>query len=266
MFTYRELDVRGVATNVGEAGSGPDVVLLHGNPDTHSVWSRVVERLHGAHHCITPDLPGFGKSKAPDDFDCSMESQAAWVTAFFDAMKLDRAHLVVHDIGGPYGLAFACEHPERLLSLTIFNTIFFPDYTWHFWARAWRRRVIGEIVMAIANRPLFVREMKRGSPQMPKDYANHAYAEFGKDAKRLVLKWYRAMPTSAWAGWGERLVAATANTPKLVMWGDADPFIPSATADRFGTTNVQHVADCGHWLMVENPDLAATSIAKLIAG
>src|SRR5262245_55054773 len=103
-------------------------MLLHGNPDTHTVWSYTIERLASRFRCIAPDLPGFGGSRAPDDFDCSLASQAAHVRGLADALGLDRFHLVVHDIGGPYGLAFATETPERLRSLTIFNTMFSSDF------------------------------------------------------------------------------------------------------------------------------------------
>jgi pimeloyl-ACP methyl ester carboxylesterase len=252
-------------THVVESGSGPDVLLLHGNPDTHAVWGPVVERLASRHRCITPDLPGFGRTKAPDDFDCSLPGQGAWVAGLLDELGLERVHLVVHDVGGAYGLAFASENPDRLRSLTIFNTNFFPDYRWHFWARVWRTRVLGEIAMAIANRPLFVRELKRGSPNMTTEYARAAYAEFGRDAKRMVLRWYRAMDPEVYAGWDEKLLAATARTPKQVLWGDRDPFMPPTTAERYGTDSVQHFTDHGHWLMIEDPDTSASSIAALIA-
>ena len=261
---HQTVAVGAVETHVAEAGDGPPVVLLHGNPDTHTVWSSVVTRLAARHRCIAPDLPGFGQTRAPADFDLSLEHQAVYVGALLDALGLDRVHLVVHDVGGPYGLAFAAVHPQRLRSLTIFNTIFFPDYRWHFWARVWRTRVLGELAMGIANRPLFVREMRRGSPRMPRDYADHAYSMFGRDTKRAVLRWYRAMDPSVWAGWDTRFVDATATVPKQVLWGDLDPFIPSTTADRFGATT-HHFADCGHWMMIEEPDRAATAIAALVA-
>lgn len=135
---------------------------------------------------------------------------------------------------------------------------------WHFWAKVWRTRGLGEIAMAIANRPLFVRELRRGSPRMPKDYAAHAYREFTRSTKRATLRWYRAMDPEVHVGWDERLLAATASTPKQVLWGDLDPFLPAATADRFGG-EVTHYADCGHWVMAEEPDRAAAAIAALAA-
>jgi pimeloyl-ACP methyl ester carboxylesterase len=266
VFTsHDEIEVAGVVTSVATAGTGPDVVFLHGNPDTHRVWEPVVGRLVSDNHCVAPDLPGFGASKAPGDFDCSLANQSAWVAGVLDALGLTRVHLVVHDVGGTYGLAFASEHADRLHSLTIFNANFFPDYRWHFWARVWRTRVLGELAMAIANRPLFVRELRRGSPNMTAEYANQAYGEFGRDAKRMVLRWYRAMDPGVLDGWDERLLAATARTPKQVLWGDEDPFIPSSTADRFGAPSVRHFPDYGHWPMIEDPETSAASIAELVA-
>ena len=85
----------------------------------------------------------FRSSEANVTFDCSLDNQAAFVHDLLDALELDRVHLVVHDVGGPYGLAFASLHPQRLQTLTIFNTNFFPDYRWHFWARVWRTPVWG---------------------------------------------------------------------------------------------------------------------------
>jgi pimeloyl-ACP methyl ester carboxylesterase len=261
---HRTVRVGEIDAHVAEAGQGegPPIVLLHGNPDTHTVWGPVVTRLAPRFRCIAPDLPGFGATKTPTDFDCSLAAQAAFVRGVLDGLELRRVHLVVHDVGGPYGLAFASESAERLASLTIFNTNFFPDYRWHFWARVWRTRVLGEIAMRISNRPLFVRELRRGSPRMPKEYAIHAYRAFTWPTKRAVLRWYRAMDPEVHVGWDERLLAATKDTPKQVLWGDLDPFLPARTAERYGGA-VRHFADCGHWMMLEEPEQAAAAIAEL---
>lgn len=270
VFTRHHVaSARGVETHVAEAGqeaSGlPPIVLLHGNPDSHAAWSFVVERLAPAHRCIAPDLPGFGQSRAPDDFDCGLTNQAAWVHALLEALDLPRVHLAVHDIGGAYGLAFASLHPARVASLTILNTTFFPDYRWHFWARVWRTRGLGEVAMAVVNRAMFVRELRRGSPSLPPAYAAHAFEMFDRRAtKRMVVRWYRAMDPAALVGWDARLRAAIATMPRQVLWGDLDPWLPSATADRFGVP-ARHFADAGHWPMLERPADTAAAIAALVA-
>lgn len=265
MFTqHYDLTIGNVQAHVAEAGAGPPIVFLHGNPDTHALWGSIVQHLAAKHRCVAPDLPGFGKSRAPSDYDCSLENQAAFVRGLVDALGLDRVHLVVHDVGGTYGLSFASLHPERLRSLTIFNVNHFPDYRYHFWARVWRTPVLGELSLAIMNRPLFVREMRRGSPRMPRAYADHAYDAFGRDAKHMVLRWYRYMDPERWSGWDAKLLAATASTPKLVLWGDLDPFLPKHIAERY-EAEVRHFADCGHWVMAEEPEAAATALAAHVA-
>jgi pimeloyl-ACP methyl ester carboxylesterase len=261
---HRTVDVGGIQTHVAEVGAGPAVLMLHGNPDTHTVWSSVAKVLAPKHRCIAPDLPGFGGTPMPDGFRCSLEEQGTFVRDLVGAVGLDRVHLVIHDVGGVYGLAFAAEHADKLASLTIFNTIFFPDYRWHFWARVWRRRVLGELSQKILNRPLFRREVKRGSPRIPRDYVDHAYDQITRDSMRGVLRWYRAMDPEVWEGWDTKLVAATAKTPKQVLWGDLDPFLPANLADRFGGT-AYHYNDCGHWVMREEPERCATAIAGLVA-
>ena len=247
---------RMVGTNfVSEVGDGPPVVFLHGNPDTHAVWATTVGGLPTL-RCIAPDLPGYGKS-APDS-DLSLEAQAEWVRDFVVSLGLDRVHLVVHDVGGCYGLAFATLHPQRLASLTIFNTIFFPDYRWHFFGRVWRTRGLGEAAMALSNRALFVSQLRRGSKAMPRDYAELAYTEYTAATKRHVLAYYRASDPSIWDGWDTRLLAALSGVPTQVIWGDADPFIQPKFADRFGVTP-NHTPH-GHWSMTEDPELAASKI------
>jgi len=250
---------------VAEAGAGPDVVFIHGNPDSHDLWGEVVRRLAPGLRCIAPDLPGFGQSHAPRDFDCSLESQAAFVSGLLDGLDLGRVHLVVHDIGAVYGLAFSALHAERLRSLTIFNTSFFPDFRWHFWGRVWRTPIIGELAMLLANRRMFVSGLMKDSPAMPRSYADHAYDGFRqRETKRMVLRWYRAMDfAKVMPGWDERLLAATRSVPKQVIWGMRDTYVPAANADRFEAP-VHRIAGHGHWSMAEAPDEVAPLIAALI--
>jgi pimeloyl-ACP methyl ester carboxylesterase len=259
----RTVRVGDIETLVGETGDGPPVVFLHGNPDSHTVWSGVAARLAGKFRCIAPDLPGFGRTSLPAEFSYSLFEQAGWVKGVFDALELPRAHLVIHDVGGVFGCAFAADHGDRLLSLTIGNTLFFPDYKWHFWARVWRTRGLGELSWTLLNRPLFRRELRRGSPHISREYADHAYVGFTKSVHRAVLRWYRAMDPSVFAGWDKKYEDAVARLPHGVIWGDRDPFIPARFAERFGK-NVQHFPDLGHWWMVEDPEAGARAIEGIL--
>ena len=71
------LSVQNVNVHLVDEGSGPPILFLHGNPDSADMWGGIVRRLKGQFRCLAPDLPGFGRSPAPRDFDCSLESMAA---------------------------------------------------------------------------------------------------------------------------------------------------------------------------------------------
>ena len=75
----RRIKTTSAETFVAEAGppDGLPIVFLHGNPDSHHVWSAVVERLKATHRCIAPDMPGYGASGEMQDV--TLEGQAVFV-------------------------------------------------------------------------------------------------------------------------------------------------------------------------------------------
>lgn len=258
--------VQGAPVSLREQGpaDAPPVVLLHGNPDTQETWGGVLRALDGAPlRCLAPDLPGFGGSASHPGPERTLERFAGWTAELVTALAGERPiHLVVHDVGGFYGLPFACAHPERVASLTILNTLFWPDYRWHRFGKAWRTPLLGELVMTLANRWIFTTELRRGSKGYPLAEARAAYARVTPTTRREVLKLYRAMSPPVFGPWEPRLLAATAAIPTRVIWGERDPYIPSRFADRFGTTLVERLPDVGHWVQVERPDLVARTVRE----
>jgi pimeloyl-ACP methyl ester carboxylesterase len=93
-----ELTVRGVEVHLVDEGAGMLALFLHGNPDSADLWDGVIARLRPHHRCLAPDLPGFGRSIAPKDFDCSFENLARFVDGMVQASG----------IGEPMALV---EHP-----------------------------------------------------------------------------------------------------------------------------------------------------------
>ncbi len=258
--------VQGIPIYVAERGSGPPVVLLHGNPDSSDVWDGVVSHMSASFRCITPDLPGYGRSIPAPGTDYTLTGQSRWVGGFLDAMQLSEpVNLVGHDVGGLYASSFICEHEQRVRRLALMDTQFFTGYKWHFWGRVWRTPVLGELAMASMNSVLFAREMRRGSVALPRDYPKQAYKHVTPEMKRGVLKLYRLMDRNVFAGWEDRLRAAAGRVPALVIWGDKDPYISPAFAGHFGTTNVHIFPDAGHWPQLEKPAEVAALLAKHFA-
>lgn len=237
---------------------GAPVLFLHGNPDSSNIWTGIIPRLGNHYRCIAPDLPGFGRSIAPDDFDYSLEGMAAFIDGLVATMGIDEPlHLVVHDIGGPFGLAWAVKHPAKVRSVVITNTVFASDYRWHLLGCLWRTPVIGELVQALTSRSGFTRELLRASRKLTREHIHRTYALITPSVKRMMLRWYRATDPRNFAGWEDKLRVLLMRKPSVVLWGGLDPYIDRRFADRFGAASVEHFPDCGHWLPVEAADEVA---------
>src|SRR5262245_36169480 len=93
-FADRWLEEDGTQLHYLDEGSGPPVVLLHGNPTWSFLYRKVVRALAGF-RCIAPDYPGFGFSRAPKDYGFTPPEHARWVRRLIDQLKLERFVLVV---------------------------------------------------------------------------------------------------------------------------------------------------------------------------
>jgi pimeloyl-ACP methyl ester carboxylesterase len=108
-----------VATHYLTAGDGDPVVLLHGWPQTSHEWRRVMPLLAPRHRVIAPDLRGLGDtSRPPEGYDA--RTVAADVAELITRhLGIARFHLVGHDWGGPVAFALASQHPQAVRTLTI---------------------------------------------------------------------------------------------------------------------------------------------------
>ncbi|HZT54033.1 MAG TPA: alpha/beta fold hydrolase, partial [Gaiellaceae bacterium] len=107
------LDVGGARLWYDEAGTGPAVLLLHGDLGDSGLWEPVVPLLAERVRAIRTDLRFFGRSTGP---------AAPWswpedVVGVLDGLGLERAALVGLSLGGQIALDVALAHPERLWAL-----------------------------------------------------------------------------------------------------------------------------------------------------
>src|SRR5262252_4361334 len=115
-FATKHLPVNDVSIYVRLGGTGPAVVLLHGYGETGDMWVPLAVDLARDHTVLVPDLRGLGLSAKPSGgFD--KKTQAGDVTGVLDAMQVDRADVVAHDIGNMVAFALAAQHPDRVSRL-----------------------------------------------------------------------------------------------------------------------------------------------------
>jgi pimeloyl-ACP methyl ester carboxylesterase len=115
-FNSRRIRVNGVELNVIVEGEGPDVLLVHGFPDDHTVWRRQIPALVAAgYRVIAPDTRGCGASEmAPKVGDYSIDQLVLDLIGVLDALGIQKVRLVGHDWGAVQGWFLALRHPERV--------------------------------------------------------------------------------------------------------------------------------------------------------
>jgi pimeloyl-ACP methyl ester carboxylesterase len=227
------------------AGDAP-VLYLHGVPTAGWDWEPFLARVGG----VAPDLPGFGSSAKPGDFDYSIPGYDRFLEAFCAEAGLKRFSLVMHDWGG-VGLALAQRLPERIERLVLTACLpLLPGFRWHRVARAWRTPVLGELTMGFTTR----RGLRRA---LPREVADRAYDDFDHGTQRAILKLYRSAPAETLARHGERL--GDLRRPALVLWPTRDPYIGAEFgrryADALGEEAELELVDAGHWVWHERPEV-----------
>lgn len=254
-----------VGVHVERRGSGRDLLMLHGNPDSSALWMPVADRLGPGFRCLIPDLPGFGRSPAPPDFDASLDAMADWVAYTLETIgATTRVDLVAHDFGAIFGMAWAIRNPDRVRRVVVGGFPFFPDYRWHFWGRVWRTPLLGELSLAAMNWWLFHREIKRGGPGLSTEHVREAYAGLTPSVKKMIPKLYRATDPANFGAWQDGLRSLAARVPMMSIWGALDPYIPVRNAGRFGATKVHVLEGVGHWFPAEAPDEVADLVREFL--
>jgi pimeloyl-ACP methyl ester carboxylesterase len=112
-FHSQMVSTNGTQLNVRVGGKGPAVVLLHGFADTGDMWAPLAAVLVKDHTVVVPDLRGMGLSEHPDT-GYTKKNQAVDIAGVMDALKIQKADLVTHDIGNMVGYALAAQYPTRI--------------------------------------------------------------------------------------------------------------------------------------------------------
>ncbi len=124
-----------------DEGSGPVVLLLHGEPSWSYLYRTMIPVLvEAGYRVIAPDLIGFGRSDKPTQMeDYTYARHMEWLRSLlFDALELTDITLVCQDWGGLLGLRMVGEHPDRFARVVAANTGLpdgtrrLPDAWWQF--------------------------------------------------------------------------------------------------------------------------------------
>ena len=272
-FNTQVVQTNGTSLYVRVGGKGPAAVLLHGFGDTGDMWAPLAAKLVKDHTVIVPDLRGMGLSAHPDS-GYTKKNQAVDIAGVMDALKVEKADLVTHDIGNMVGYALAAQYPARITRWVVidaplpgigdWDNIIRSPVLWHFNFRGpdverlvqGRERIyLDRFWNELSANPKAIDEETRehyaglyARPRAMHD-AFEQFAAFNQDAidnKALLSKGGKLrMPILA-LGAEKSFGAAMADDLRFVASDVTSGIVPSS----------------GHWIMEENPQ----ATVKLVAG
>ena len=77
------------------------------------LYRNVIKGLRGECRLIAPDYPGFGMSRAPSHYGFKPQEHSEMLLHFIKQLDLKNFVIVVQDWGGPIGMSYVVEHPEK---------------------------------------------------------------------------------------------------------------------------------------------------------
>ncbi|MFC4128463.1 alpha/beta fold hydrolase [Nocardia rhizosphaerae] len=262
-FESRFVEIDGHTVHYVDEGSGPTLLLLHGNPTWSFLWREVIGALRADFRCIALDLPGFGLSTAKPGYRFLPEEHAEVVTAFVAALGLSGATLVGQDWGGTIGLAVAQRRPGTFDRLVLANTWAWPvNGDLHFEAFS---RIIGGLparflvrhVNLLVNAFLPTGHRRRKPTAAEMTHYRRALDTPERRQASAVLPG-RVLGSRRFFAELEAGLPGLAQLPTLIIWGDADIAFRATERKRLEATFPDHttviVAGAGTYVESDAPE------------
>lgn len=239
------------------------VVLLHGFPFTHDLWSAQIEQLAQTRRVIRPDLRCMGSSSVQEG-PYLMEVLAADVAAILDHLGIDRATIVGHSLGGYVALAFARMFTERITHLALVCSRLSADTP----EQAEARRALADrleregTIEPLADNAI-LRYFAARTPTEHPEIVECTRAIVRQNNPRGAAAMLRGMALRS----PSVDIAPDLDVPVVVVAGAQDAFVPLAeyqeTARAFRYGKLVACNQSGHLPMLEEPQAVTAALAAL---
>ncbi len=255
-------------------GSGPPVVLLHGQPGTAVDWHRVAPLLSDRFTVIAPDRPGYGRTGG---MAANFRENAVAVADLLDDLAVERAVIVGYSWAGGCALAFAKLFPARTAGLVLAASVG-PGERFRWEDRILAAPMVGEVLASLAlgvAGPMV-------SSRMVQRLADRHLASRAREAVSVLRGLTtRTGGTRVWRSFviEQRVLLreteglapglATITVPTAVINGSADHLVPPPVADRLAAAipGAVHtiIAGAHHLLLLEQPEAVAVAVRQVAA-
>lgn len=228
-FKSHFLEIDGHRMHYVDEGTGPVVVMLHGNPTWSFYYRHLISGLSDRFRVIAPDHIGCGLSEKPRVYPYTLATHIDNVDRLLEHLEVSDVTLAVHDWGGAIGFGWAMRRPQRVKRFVVFNTAAFLEGRTPLRIRLCGWPIVGEVLVrgfnAFARSALHMAskvpgrmtpEIRRGY-LMPYDSYGHRVAilRFVRDIPSTTLaRESKLRPASRLRQWRQRLAGALGLRPK----------------------------------------------------
>jgi pimeloyl-ACP methyl ester carboxylesterase len=272
-FKIKDIKTPEVTIHVRVGGSGPAVVLLHGFGDTGDMWTPLAVALAKDHQVIVPDLRGLGLSSRPAT-GYEKKNQAGDIRAVLEALGVDQAVIIGHDIGTMVAYAYAARYRDKTNKLVVMDA---PVPGIPPWDQIVRMSALWHFDFGGKDALRLVHGRER-------IYLDRFWNEFAGDPKKVdestrvhYARLYAA-PGAMQAAFNQfqsirkdvddnaESVKTKLTMPVLAIGGEKSFGANEAIVMRNAATNVTEkvIPNAGHWLMEEAPDATIEAVLAFV--
>jgi 2-hydroxymuconate-semialdehyde hydrolase len=252
-------------TNYHDIGGGTPVVMLHGSGPGVTAWAnwnKVFPILEKDFRVIAPDLVGFGFTDRPEGMAYNMNVWVRQTIDLFDALGIEKAHLVGNSFGGALALSMAIKYPERVDKLVLMGSmgVSFPityglDRVWGYTPSEANMEELLEI---------FTYDHSFATPDLIKSRYEGSIQPGFQESFSSLFPAPRQNGVEGMASYQNYLREISHQT--LIIHGREDRVIPLETSLKLIQLikNAQlHVfGKCGHWTQIEHSQEFAELVAS----
>ena len=261
------LTIDGTPLRFVQAGSGPDVLLVHGSPGSIEDWQSVFQRLARGYRVTAFDRPGHGHSGGEDRPHTAADN-AKIVLDLINALALKRVILVGHSFGGTVALALAVRNVEEVRSYVVMSTRGYGPYRPEALYRTLAVPVLGRGIAAVLLPVIGRSRLEDGVRQNfapappPPDYVESRAKVFLRPTVAATLSEERVHMS-------DELVAMAPHygeirKPVIVVCGEQDDYRDNdrRLASEIPGARLVLLPDTGHFVPLTRPEAVVSAVAE----
>ncbi len=268
-YTYADsefVEIAGMPVHYRKTGQGPALLLLHGTGASLHTWEAWTRELQDSFTIYSLDLPAFGLTGPFIDRDYSILHYAQFVDAFVEEIGLTQFYLGGNSLGGLIAWVYTVEYASKVQKLILLDAAGFPRVEKEKSPLAFRlakNKALAAIMKKVTPKALFRKSLNEvyGDPEKVSDKLLQRYFELFRRPgnrqayiDRINQVEERIDP--------DRLKEIV--QPTLILWGEADRWIPVQNAQKFADRLENHTLvlypNVGHLPMEEIPVQTAKDV------